>query len=226
MFACCRRLARVTLVGIVALGAAGAAVAIVSAQDAKTPPAGGEVQLPPGWTMEDMMAFAEAGTPGEMHAFLAKGAGTWDAKVMMWMAPDAEPMTSEGRSVVTPIMDGRYVQVEMTGEMPGMGQYRGLGLYGFDNAASEFQATWIDNHSTSMMRGVGTLNSSRDEMTWRFTHTCPLREGPTTMREVERITGENSKTLEMWGSDPKSGKEFRMMKIEFTRQNSAPTRTR
>jgi hypothetical protein len=38
------------------------------------------------------------------------------------------------------------------------------------------------------------------------------------MREVETVTGPNSKTLEMFGTDPKSGKEFKMMRIELTRK--------
>ena len=38
------------------------------------------------------------------------------------------------------------------------------------------------------------------------------------MREVETITGPNTKTLEMFGTDPKSGKEFKMMSIELTKE--------
>ena len=39
-----------------------------------------------------------------------------------------------------------------------------------------------------------------------------------TMREVETITGPNSKTLEMFGPDPKTGKEYKMMVIEYTKK--------
>jgi len=49
------------------------------------------------------------------------------------------------------------------------------------------------------------------------------------MREIETMTGPNSKTLEMYGTDPKSGKEFKMMVIEFTRKTgtaAVPTGTR
>ena len=38
------------------------------------------------------------------------------------------------------------------------------------------------------------------------------------MKEVDTRTGDNSKTLEMWGDDPKSGKNYKMMKIELTRK--------
>ena len=33
------------------------------------------------------------------------------------------------------LMDGRYIKCEMTGNMPGMGPFTGLGFYGFDNVS-------------------------------------------------------------------------------------------
>ena len=50
------------------------------ATPAATPPAGGDMQLPRGVSAEDMQACIEAGTPGEMHAHLAK-AGRHSAAV-------------------------------------------------------------------------------------------------------------------------------------------------
>src|SRR5688500_8651858 len=44
----------------------------------------------------DMQACIEAGTPGEMHAFLAQGAGKWEYKSTMWMAPEVPPVESTG----------------------------------------------------------------------------------------------------------------------------------
>jgi hypothetical protein len=38
------------------------------------------------------------------------------------------------------------------------------------------------------------------------------------MRQHESVGGGNTKTLKMWGADPKSGKEFQMMRIEMTRK--------
>ena len=186
-----------------------------------TPPAPGqgEMQLPPGWTEADMQAYAKAATPGKQHEFLVKGAGEWHGKNSMWMGPDAkEPMVSESTTTVTPIMDGRYVKVEVNGEMPGMGPYKGMGIYGYDNMAEKFVSNWIDNHSTGIMQGEGTLSPDGKTLTWTFTFHCPINDKPTTMREVETITGENTKTLEMFGADPKTGKEYKMMRIELTRK--------
>jgi hypothetical protein len=193
------------------------AAALAIADSASAPPAG-QPQLPAGWTMEDMQAMTQAGTPGEMHKKLADGAGTWKAKTQMWMAPGAPPMESEGQSKVTPLMDGRFVQVEMSGEMPGMGPYNGLGIYGFDNVGQKFVAIWLDNHGTGIMKGEGELSDDGKVITWEFTGNCPITKGPVKMREVETITGPNSKTIETFGIPPKATEEMKIMRIELTRE--------
>lgn len=60
-----------------------------------------EMQLPPGWTQQDMQACMEAGTPGKMHQHLAKDVGTWEGKCSITMAPGAEPITSPCTSTIT-----------------------------------------------------------------------------------------------------------------------------
>jgi hypothetical protein len=134
------------------------------------------------------------------------------------MVPGGDPVESQCTSTITSLMDGRYTKCEMAGEMPGLGSYNGIGIYGFDNVSQKFVSTWIDNHSTGIMNGVGELSSDGKTMTWSFTHNCPITKKPAIIREVETITGPDTKTLDMFGTDPKSGKEFKMMRIEFTRK--------
>lgn len=179
-----------------------------------------DMQLPPGWTPEDMQACMIAGTPGEQHQALAAGAGKWTGKSQMWMAPGMPPISSENAAVVTPIMDGRYVKTEFSGDMPGMGPFNGLGIYGFDNVSKQFVSSWVDNMGTGIMQGVGEASADGKVITWKYTANCPITKKPTIMREIETITGPNSKTLEMWSIDPKSGKEYKSMFIELTRQGS------
>lgn len=193
-------------------------VGTLTAADSAGPADQPQMQLPPGWTAEDMQACIVAGTPGEMHKYLAEGAGTWHGKATMWMAPDTDPLSSECTSTVTPIMGGRFIQCELSGQCPVMGEYNGLGLSGYDNVAQKFVTTWIDNHSSSMMVGEGELSSDGKVMNWEFTTTCPITKKPTIVRQVETTTGPNTKTLEMFGTDAKSGKEFKMMEIDFVKQ--------
>jgi hypothetical protein len=177
-------------------------------------------EMPPGMSEADMQACMAAATPGAMHQWLAQSVGTWAGKTTMWHAPGMEPMKSECTSVITPMMDGRFTRCEVNGDMPGMGPFSGFGIYGFDNVSQKFQSAWLDNCGTGIMVGTGELSSDKTTLTWNFTYNCPIAKGPKTMREVERHSGKNSMTLEMYGPDPATGKEFKMMEIAFTRQPS------
>ncbi|MDZ4829257.1 MAG: DUF1579 domain-containing protein [Phycisphaerae bacterium] len=178
-------------------------------------------QLPPGMTAEDMQAFMDAGMVGPMHKHLAEAVGVWQGKTSMWMTPAAEPMKSECVSTITPMMDGRFTKTEVVGEMPGMGTFHGFGVNGFDNVSKKFQSTWFDSMGTGMMFGTGELSSDGNTMTLSFDYNCPITKKPAVMRQVERRTGKDSMTLDMYGPDPKSGKEFKSMEIVFTRKPAA-----
>ena len=177
-----------------------------------------EMKLPPGMTEDDMKAYMEASTPGKMHKLLAEGAGEWQAKTTFWMAPGADPVTSEGMSKGTMIMGGRFMKLEYTGEMPGMPEkFTGLGLYGYDNVAKKFASTWIDSTGTGMMNGTGDLSEDGKVLTWKCTFNDPMAKKAITMREVETILSPDTRKLEMYGPD-KTGKEYKMMLIEFTKK--------
>jgi hypothetical protein len=193
------------------------------AQPAQTKPgsaqpghAGDKPQLPPGMTEEQMKACMEAGTPGENHQFLAKAAGTWEGKTKMWMAPGTEPQTSTCTATITPVFDGRFVKVEVAGEMPGMGPFNGFGINGYDNVGKTFQSAWIDNCGTGMMTGKGELSSDKKTLTWNYDFNCPIAKGPMKMRSIERYTGPDTMVMEMHAPGP-DGKEFKMMEISYTR---------
>jgi hypothetical protein len=212
---------RIFVPGIVlAAGIAALAASWAIAEASKDSQSGGapEMKLPPGWTVDDMKACMIAGTPGDMHKRMANEAGLWRGKTTMWMAPDTEPIMSECTSTITPLMDGRFIKCETEGDMPGMEPFKGLGIYGFDNVSHKFISSWIDNQGTGITQGEGELSKDGKTLTWKMTFNCPITKKPHAMKEVDTITGPNTKTIEMFGADPKTGKHFQMMKIELTRK--------
>ena len=215
MKVCCGLL---TVVGIAA-AAASIAMAQPEKKDAAQP--GGQPPLPPGWTEKDMQACMQAATPGSQHDHLKKLVGVWSGKTTMWMAPNTEPMKSECTNTITAMMDGRYVKCEMAGDMPGMGPFNGFGISGFDNVSQKYQSTWVDNCSTGIMNGTGDLSADGKTMTWKYNYYCPVTKKPAVMREIQKITGENAFTMEMYANEPKSGVEYKMMEIQFTRKAGA-----
>lgn len=217
------RTSRIVCSGVSALAALVASFSLAQSQGTGTAQDTGH-QLPPGWTEADMMACIEAGTPGAMHAHLASSAGTWTMKTKMWMAPGTEPMQGEGIATFTMMMEGRYLRCEMSGDLPGMGPFNGFGIYGFDNVSQQFQSTWVDNHSTGLMQGTGQLASDGSRLSWKHTYNCPVTKKATTIREIEYYTGPDSRRMEMFGIEPKSGKEFKMMEAHMTRKRDGAAR--
>ncbi|MCC6423831.1 MAG: DUF1579 family protein [Phycisphaerales bacterium] len=186
----------------------------ISNKPAETP----AMQLPEGWTQADMQACMVASAPGKMQQHLAEDVGHWQCQTSMWMGTSGEPMKGQGTVEITSIMDGRYLQWVVNGQTQGMGEYHGLGFYGFDNVSGQFVSSFMDNHSTGISRGVGKLSEDGKVLTWEYTFSCPITKGPAVMREVLTRTGENTRTWDMYGKDPKTGKDGQMMHIEMERK--------
>lgn len=207
-----------SLVAFAAVTALAISSAIADDQKELTSAGQPKTQLPPGWTPADMQAVIAVATPGAMHEYLVKSAGVWHGENTMWMAPNAAPIKSESTTTITPILGGRFVKVEMEGTMPGAGEYHGLAIYGYDNVSGQFVSTFVDNMGTGIAKATGTLSDDGKTLTWRYTYNCPVTKKPAVMRDVAKFTGANTKTLVMYGVNPKTGKEYKMMKIEMTRE--------
>ena len=148
----------------------------------------------------------------------AKGVGTWEGKVTTWMMPDSPPGQSTCETKIISMMGGRFTRNETTGDMPGMGPFEGFGLYGFDNVIRKYTSVWIDNMGTGMMAGTGELSADGKTMTWTLKANDPATGKEATWREIERYTGDHSMVLEMYGPDPISHKEYKVMQIDYTRK--------
>jgi hypothetical protein len=177
-----------------------------------------EMKLPDGWTMEDMQKCMMAGEPGDQHKFLAKLVGTWNAETKMWMGPGSDPMTSQGTWTMTSMYDGRYIKTDVDGDVPGMGKFVGMGITGFDNVSQEFVGSWIDSHSSGILPGKAKLSADNKTMEWTYAYNCPLTKKASTFRHIEHFKGDNAMTVEMFGIDPKSNKEYKMMHVELTKK--------
>ena len=208
----------VALVTVMGLATAVGSFALAQPASDSKPSEQPEFQLPPGWTQADLQAMMEAGTPGKEHEFLAKSVGKWDGKTIMHMSPGGEPVEGECTVTVSPMLDGRFTKTEITGDIPGMGPYHGFGISGYDKVSGEFVSTWIDNHGTGLMNGVGELSADQKTLTWEFGYNCPVTKKLAKMREVVTFAGPDTQVLEMSGADPKSGEVYQMMRIELTRK--------
>jgi hypothetical protein len=84
-----------------------------------------------------MDVYTKLATPGEQHKQLASLAGSWTTKTKEWMEPNKPPVESTGSAEMKMLLDGRFLQQEVTGQM--MGQpFSGIEITAYDNLLKRY----------------------------------------------------------------------------------------
>ncbi len=171
-----------------------------------------EKQMDPQAMMEE---YKKLGAPGEPHKLFASLAGSWTTKTKEWMEPDKPPTESTGSVEMKMLLDGRFLQQELTGNM--MEQpYSGVGITAYDNLRKRYVSTWIDNMGTGIFTMEGTASADGKTITLKGQHAMP-GGGHMTHRAIWKIVDSNTQTFDMFGTHP-GGKEMKVMEIAYTRK--------
>ena len=164
---------------------------------------------------EMMKKWMEYSTPSEVHKQMSKIAGNWKYTSKMWMAPGQEPMSSDGSANFETIYGGRYLQAKVSGSMMGM-PFEGTALSGYNNATKKYFMTWIDNMGTGLMMLEGTRDAGSGVITFTGSMFDPMSGKNCTIRQVEKMEGDNKMIMEMYST--KEGEtENKDMEIVYTR---------
>ena len=129
---------------------------------------------------EMMKAMQASATPGPNHKLLERFVGRWDTTMKILM-PGAPAMESKGTAEFTWLMEGRWLQEKMKGDMMGH-PMQGFGITGYDNFNKCFVSTWVDNHTTMMVHATGAMDQTGKVLTMFG-------------RMDEPMTGEHNKTV-------------------------------
>ena len=199
---------KIFVLAIVGLAAAGLTAAI--AQDTKAAPQMTAEQ------QAEMATYMKYATPGQAHALLKPFVGSFNVTSTMWQAPGTPPEVSKGTSENTWVLGERWVQQHFKGEVMGM-PFEGIGFTGYDNFKKKYVGTWIDSMSTMHMVSTGTADASGKTFTATGTVDDVVTGKPATFREATKVIDANTHVMEMFGAD-KTGKEFKMMEIVYTRK--------
>lgn len=163
-----------------------------------------------------MKAWMEFMTPGEHHKMLAKGTGTWNEDITMWMAPGAPPTKSTAVAVNKMILNGLYQQSTHTGNFDGM-PFEGISTIGYDNGKKKFVSSWVDNMGSGIMNMEGTWDAASKTITMKGWQTDPMTGKGMEVKETMRIVDDNTHIMEMY--EVKDGKERKTMEIKLTRKS-------
>jgi hypothetical protein len=169
-------------------------------------------------SQEEMMAiWMKYATPGEHHKALDPLIGSWDCVVTAIMDPNAPAEESKGTCESHWILDGRYVQEDMSGEMGGM-PYKGMGFDGYDNMKQEYTMFWADNMSTAAMMITGQSDPSGKTITLKGSMPDPMNDlKEKKFRAVRRIVNNDQNVFEMYDTGP-DGKEFKSLEVKYNRK--------
>jgi hypothetical protein len=163
----------------------------------------------------DMKAWQEFMTPGEMHKWMAKQVGTWEAEVSSWMGP-GDPVKSKATDVVTMSMNGLYQVGNFSSIMMGM-PFQGQSTLGYDNGKKQFVLTWIDNFGSGIIMMQGNYDEKTRTLTLNGKQTDPVTGKDANIRQVNVYHNEDSYTATMYGNGP-DGNEMKFMEATYKRK--------
>jgi hypothetical protein len=162
-----------------------------------------------------MEVYAKLATPGEQHKQLASLAGSWTTKTKEWMEPNKPPVESTGSAEMKMLLDGRFLQQEVTGQM--MGQpYSGIEITAYDNLLKRYVTTWMSTMGTGIFMMEGTASADGKTVTLKGQHAEP-GGGYMKHRAIWKIVDSNTQTFDMYGAHH-GGKEWKMMEMTYTRK--------
>jgi len=101
-------------------------------------------------------------TPGKEHQMLKEACGNWTADITSWMAAGAPAKKSTGKEESKMIMGDRYQQSHMKSTFGGM-PFEGLSTIGFDNKKKVYEAIWVDNMGTGIMKMEGSWDVAKNQ---------------------------------------------------------------
>ena len=180
----------------------------VAAQDKNAPQMTPEQQA-------EMDAYIKAGTPGAVHAELAKTAGSYDLAIKHWHEPGTEASVEKGTATRTMVLGGRVLVEDMSSTM--MGQpFTGHGMHGYDNVTGKHWSTWNDSMSTGLMTSEGSCDA-KQACTFSGSWVDPVKKTTVTSRMTSHWTSPTTEVFEMYGPAP-DGKQFKMMEITYTKK--------
>ncbi|HOJ18728.1 MAG: DUF1579 domain-containing protein [Ignavibacteriales bacterium] len=164
--------------------------------------------------VQDLSAWIEYMTPGDMHKMMQNDAGEWNTTIKMWMDANSEPQITKGHAKMEMVLGGRYLRTHHFGDSPDM-PMEGIGYQAYDNIQKEFIATWIDNMGTGMMITRGKYDPKTKTTTMTGTIVDPAVGKEIPVKEISRYINDDKIIMEMFVTYDKG--EFKSMEIVMER---------
>ena len=151
------------------------------------------------------------------HKALAYEVGTWDAEAKMWMAHDAEPMTSKAVEI-NKMLGEQWIMSEFRGEVMGV-PFVGHGQFGYDPHQKKYIGTWIDSFSPHLSVMEGTMDEATKTLTMMSQGFDSMLGKEVTSKMVSMMIDHDHKKFQIFMPLPgKLGEWWKQMEIDYTRR--------
>lgn len=168
-------------------------------------------------THDEMMKTAiEMGKPGKAHEKLGFLEGDWEMDIKTWMDPTGAPMKSTAVSENRYILDGRFMQMNGTGEVFGENvEY--ITFIGYDNRFKKYFLFGIDTFGTYMICCDGEYDEENGKYTFAGTDIDTMSGQEYGYRFVIQTLNENEFLYEIY-FDFKGMNEFKVNELIYKRK--------
>ena len=101
--------------------------------------------------------------PGPEFDVFKTDVGTWDVEIKMWAGP-GEPTVTKGKET-NRMLGGFWLLTDFQGNMMGL-DFKGHGVYSYDQKKKQYVGTWMDSLSPSKMDMTGKYDKDKKTMTY------------------------------------------------------------
>ncbi|MEZ0230843.1 MAG: DUF1579 domain-containing protein [Planctomycetota bacterium] len=155
--------------------------------------------------------YEKFATPGAEHAKLAKLEGSFTTTIK---GCGKEVAGTAERKL---ILNGLFLQEDFKGACPMTGgEFRGQGVYGYDNARKKWVSTWVDSMSSGVMTSEGTLDD-KGTITWECKATDPVTGKTKKQRATLTIADAKTQTYKLYGTG-EDGSEVLFVEVVYTKK--------
>ena len=161
-----------------------------------------------------MVAWKNAGTPGQPHQILKPMVGKWKLSIKMWMDPTQPPTEATGTAESKLVLGDRFVQTSVSSSFMGE-PFNGIATTGYDNVKKKYVGTWVDSMTTAIMRSEGSASADGKVLTMQAVCSDPMTGKEKKTRMVTKIESDDKMVDEAF--EKRGGKEVKTMEIVYTR---------
>jgi Protein of unknown function (DUF1579) len=160
-------------------------------------------------------AMDNAMTPGDYQKRLEPMIGSFDVRVLIWVDPSKPPIETTASAVSTWVLGNRFVQTMLVGG-PSADAFNAIGYIGYDNAAKQYQAAWMDDGSTAMTLYTGGFSADGKSATVKASIINSGTGKPTPLELRMNLGANGGHVTQLWGQGFGT-KMFKMMELQYTR---------